>query len=145
VHRDLKPENVIVAPLESGYLIKILDFGVAREGSQHSSGGGTLTDTGVVMGTVAYMSPEQIRGEQADARSDIFSVGVMTMEAITGALPERGPGGSIRGAGPAGLQRVLTRCLADDRSQRYSSVSEMQPEFVEALRGFGGLPAVASA
>jgi eukaryotic-like serine/threonine-protein kinase len=145
VHRDLKPENVIVASVENGYLIKILDFGVAREGPQHSSSAGTLTDTGVVMGTVAYMSPEQIRGEQADARSDIFSVGIMTIEVLTGALPERGPGGTIRNAGPAALHQVLARCLADDRNQRYSCVSEMQPEFVEALRGLGGLPAVASA
>ena len=144
VHRDLKPENVIVASMENGYSIKILDFGVAREGLQHSSSAGTLTDTGVVMGTAAYMSPEQIRGEQADARSDIFSVGIMTIEAITGALPERGAGGTIRSGGPAALRRVLARCVADDRNQRYSCVSEMQPEFVEALRGLSGLPAVAS-
>jgi eukaryotic-like serine/threonine-protein kinase len=97
------------------------------------------------MGTITYMSPEQIRGEQADARSDIFSVGIMTIEAITGAPPERGPGGTIRSAGPAAFHRVLARCLAEDRNQRYSCVSEMQPEFVEALRGLGGVAAVAQA
>ena len=84
VHRDLKPENVIVRSHEDGgHALKILDFGLAKMHSATTS----LTSAGVAMGTEAYMSPEQLRGEPGDQRSDIVSVGVMAVEAITGQVP----------------------------------------------------------
>ena len=92
VHRDLKPENVIVRSRENGgHGLKILDFGLAK---MHSSAK-NLTSVGVAMGTEAYMSPEQLRGEPADQRSDIFSVGVMAVETITGQVPARALNGGI--------------------------------------------------
>jgi len=100
VHRDLKPANLFVT--QRGQ-VKILDFGLARiaTGSADSTGSGTpadaptivdprLTETGAVVGTVAYMSPEQARGQMLDARSDLFSLGIVLYEATTGRLPFAG-------------------------------------------------------
>jgi hypothetical protein len=82
LHRDLKPENILLP--ESGTGPKVLDFGIAKA---TAAGDGTLTASGTVMGTPAYMAPEQLRGERLDARTDVYSLGVMTYEALTGALP----------------------------------------------------------
>src|SRR5262249_4528146 len=94
VHRDIKPENVMLRP--DGY-VKVLDFGLAkltesdsppREGETGSSGSSVFeTRTGVILGTVAYMSPEQAHGQKVDARSDLFSLGVVLYELITGSRP----------------------------------------------------------
>lgn len=82
LHRDLKPENILLP--ESGTGPKVLDFGIAKA---TAAGEGTLTAGGTVMGTPAYMAPEQLRGERLDARTDVYSLGVMTYEALTGGLP----------------------------------------------------------
>ena len=145
VHRDLKPENVIVRSRENeGDGLKILDFGLAK---MHSSAK-NLTSVGVAMGTLAYMSPEQLRGEPADQRSDIFSVGVMAVETITGQVPARAPDGGIsasalnklleaqRPEARVDLCKVLFWCLADKLDERCSSAEEMQEHLVNAL----GLP-----
>ena len=143
VHRDLKPENVIVQSHENGgHGLKILDFGLAK---MHSSAK-NLTSLGVAMGTVAYMSPEQLRGEPIDQRSDIFSVGVMAVETITGQVPARAPNGGIsapalnnlleaqRLEARADLCKVLLWCMADKLDERCSSAEEMQEYLLDVLR-----------
>ena len=87
-HRDLKPENVFITPLEmGGDRITILDFGLAKLSLDESAEKESLTMPGTVMGTMGYMSPEQLSGQTADERSDLFSTGVMVFEGITGSLP----------------------------------------------------------
>jgi serine/threonine-protein kinase len=138
VHRDIKPHNMLIIP-ESGEL-KIMDFGIARP----SQGGGQdpgLTTAGTVMGTPDYMSPEQARGLPADFRADIYSLGVVLFEALTGQLPFRGetatqivmahiqqPPPGPRGVNPAlpeALDRIILRCLEKDPARRWQSVSEL--------------------
>jgi len=143
VHRDLKPENVIIASSENiGHGLKILDFGLAK---MHSSAK-SLTDTGVVMGTVAYMSPEQLRGDPIDQRSDLFSVGIMAVEAITGQVPTRVADGGISPAAlgdrlqaqplgaRAALHGILIRCLAVSLEERCATAGELRESLLSALR-----------
>ncbi|MSO35455.1 MAG: hypothetical protein EXQ50_07155 [Acidobacteria bacterium] len=83
LHRDLKPENILLP--ESGTGPKVVDFGVAKL-STNPTGGGTMAGAGTIVGTPAYMAPEQLRGEGVDGRADVFSLGVMTFEMLTGAV-----------------------------------------------------------
>jgi serine/threonine-protein kinase len=140
VHRDLKPENVIRTPAHG---VKVLDFGLARF-REPAEGGRTLTLAGAVLGTPAYMSPEQIRAEPIDARSDLFSFGVLLYELLCGVNPflgvdqpatianvlERDPpapsatlGGAVRSRDPrfAGLEAIALRCLRKARAERFAS------------------------
>jgi hypothetical protein len=87
-HRDLKPENILLP--ESGTGPKVVDFGVAKLTSTGSTDGGTLSAAGTVVGTPAYMAPEQLRGEPVDARADVFSLGVMAYEMLTARFPFAG-------------------------------------------------------
>ena len=80
VHRDIKPQNLL---LDADGVLKVMDFGVARLAERKS----TLTEVGLVVGTPAYMSPEQLLAEAVDARSDLYAVGVVLFECLTGALP----------------------------------------------------------
>jgi Tol biopolymer transport system component len=144
VHRDLKPENVMVS--KDGF-VKILDFGLAKlvEPASEGSATPTMTETetrpGTVMGTVAYMSPEQASGEVLDFRSDQFSLGSIlyematrrkafqrktvpeTMSAIIRDEPE--PAGSLRPELPMPVRWMLDRCLAKDREERYASTRDL--------------------
>lgn len=142
VHRDIKPENVMIR--NDGY-VKILDFGLAKltERGSVDSEAVTLaeTDPGVVMGTVGYMSPEQARGLPVDARTDIFSLGVVLFEMVTGRSPfegnsassvlvsilEREPAPITRYIpnAPAEMQRIVTRSLAKIRDNRYQTVRDL--------------------
>jgi serine/threonine-protein kinase len=137
LHRDLKPENILLA--ETDPAVKVLDFGVAklvseeRAGSRDDDAASMVTVEGSIVGTPAYMSPEQLRGEPLDARADVFSLGVITYEMITGRLPF-GRGGlaeivlqQARGVPPMdaegeeiplGLQRAVGSALAPDPAAR---------------------------
>jgi eukaryotic-like serine/threonine-protein kinase len=154
VHRDLKPENVMAA--DSGFY-KILDFGLARMALREDSGSGplseltqmltlsrNLTTEGQISGTLAYMSPEQIQGEAVDARSDIFSFGVLLYELATGSSPFKGknllatfhaivheespPIASLRPDAPPELDRIAARCLAKRPSDRYAAAADLVAE-----------------
>jgi len=87
-HRDLKPENILLP--DSGTGPKVVDFGVAKLAKTGPGDGGTMSVVGTIVGTPAYMSPEQLRGEAVDARADVFSLGVMAYEMLTMRLPYTG-------------------------------------------------------
>ena len=145
VHRDLKPENVM---LTSGGRVKVVDFGIASVG-----GASGLTRTGVVLGTPGYMSPEQINGQPADPRSDVFSLGVLLYELVGGRPPfgdtaswtvvsavlerEPLPLGQVVDGVPAALERVVTTCLAKAPDARYPHASglvfALEPVLAELL------------
>lgn len=107
-HRDLKPENIFITPLDAGGdRITILDFGLAKLRLEDSADRDSLTAPGSVMGTVGYMSPEQLSVQASEERSDLFSTGVMIFETITGTLPFKGSS-ILRGTPRAGGGRMIT-------------------------------------
>jgi tetratricopeptide (TPR) repeat protein len=115
VHRDLKPGNIMIA--KSG--VKVLDFGLAKSGMDE-----TATASHMVMGTPAYMAPEQRKGKPADARSDIYSFGCVLHEMLTG-----GRAGSQRKRIPSRkLERIVSRCLEEDPGRRWQSAAELERE-----------------
>ena len=135
IHRDVKPANVIVQP---DGVVKLLDFGIARQ----EKGDGHLTRTGHVIGTIQYMAPERLKSAPFDGRSDIFSVGVMMFELLTGQLPFTGdysivqkilsqkqaPLSNFIDKYPPVLDSILERALAKDPNDRYSTADEMAAE-----------------
>jgi len=147
VHRDLKPENVMAQEDDSGRVVKILDFGLAKA---HADAGisGTLTVEGAVMGTAGYMSPEQILGREADQRSDLFSVGVMIVEALVGRRPFDGGNYAEvaravlesdfrwpdRASEAEDLNAILQTCLAKEPARRFASAAALRRALIPALQ-----------
>jgi eukaryotic-like serine/threonine-protein kinase len=157
VHRDIKPENIMLRP--DGYA-KVLDFGLAKLTESESGGDKVKTEasaarrdfetrTGIVLGTVHYMSPEQARGHKVDGRSDLFSLGVVLYELITGRRPfggetwhhtivaitdaEPSPIARDTQGAPAALQVIIDRLLSKDRERRYQSARGLLAD-LETLR-----------
>jgi serine/threonine protein kinase len=155
VHRDVKPENIMVRP--DGY-VKVLDFGLAKLTEQDPSSDEAVSDSantdfetrpGTLLGTFKYMSPEQARGQKVDPRSDLFSLGIILYELVTGNLPFKGetlhhtmvsitdtnppPIADVVEAVPDGLQEIISRALAKNRDDRYQSARELLTD-LEALR-----------
>jgi serine/threonine-protein kinase len=128
VHRDLKPENVMGHRNAGGTLeVKVLDLGLAKLRATEQYEVDTMTQEGMIMGTPNYMSPEQLLGREVDPRSDIFAIGVMLIEVLTGQRPR--PGGIREGSGPAlptaalpaALRTLLASCLATEPDARPAS------------------------
>jgi eukaryotic-like serine/threonine-protein kinase len=149
IHRDLKPENVLITRADiGGDLAKVLDFGLAKIRPSETDETFEPTSAGVVLGTTAYMAPEQLSGDAVDERGDIFALGVMVAEAIVGTRPFKGrtptellmatmrdpltldgEGWELRS-----LEAALRRATAKDPSARYRSVTEFAHDVIPALR-----------
>lgn len=144
IHRDLKAQNIMISP--SGQ-VKIIDFGLAR--SVHLQG---MTATGLIMGTPEYMAPEQVSGKHVDERADIYALGVILFEMLTGRVPFTGDSAiavgfqqlkdpppsprSINPQIPEEVERVILKALEKNPIQRYRTVDEMRKEFAAALPRF---------
>jgi serine/threonine protein kinase len=145
VHRDVKPANLFLADDAAGFRVKVLDFGLAKS-MAHEKG---LTRTGMVVGTPEYMSPEQVSGEEVDARSDVYALGAVCYEALVGRRAIRGedlgrilanvldavpePASSILPGVPAEASDALAAALAKERSLRPADVAAWAAAFATAL------------
>jgi beta-lactam-binding protein with PASTA domain/predicted Ser/Thr protein kinase len=145
VHRDVKPGNVMITPEGA---VKVMDFGIARAVSDSAA---TMTSTAAVIGTAQYLSPEQARGEGVDARSDVYSVGCMLFELVTGAPPFTGDSpvavayqhvredprlpSSINPRVPPELDAIVLKSMSKNPANRYQSAAEMRNDLLRALAG----------
>src|SRR5438094_1645213 len=142
VHRDIKPHNVVV---DSDGRLKVTDFGIARAGASQ------MTEVGSIIGTAQYLSPEQAKGAPVDQTSDLYSVGVVLYELLTGVVPFSGdtpveiamkhlsavpePPSAKRAEIPRNLDLIVMRALAKDPEDRYQSAAEMEADLERFARG----------
>ncbi len=145
VHRDIKPGNIMIT---TGGQVKVMDFGIARAISDSAA---TITETSAIVGTAAYFSPEQARGEAVDARTDLYSTGVVLFELLTGRAPFLGanpvavayqhvnsdavPPSSLNPRVSPALDAVVLRSLAKDRFDRYQSAADFRADVATAAAG----------
>jgi len=152
IHRDLKPENIMLEKMRNKPdFVKVLDFGIAKiQDSSDTASGSFKTATGMVFGTPEYMSPEQIRGEELDGRSDIYSLGVVLYQMLTGILPFTGetvlevatkhlrepppPLEEVAPELPKELIQVVNKMLEKNREQRFSSAGELRDALLHCLQ-----------
>ena len=143
VHRDLKPQNIMIDKEGDA---RIMDFGIAR-----SLEGKSITGAGVMIGTPDYMSPEQVDGKETDQRSDIYSLGIILYEMVTGQTPFEGdtpftigvkhkseapkPPKELNEQIPDNLNQVMLRCLEKDKDNRYQSTGELRSELINIEKG----------
>src|SRR5262245_15604965 len=139
IHRDIKPGNVMLLP---DGRVKVVDFGIAR-----AAGSDTLTGTGVVLGSTAYLAPEQASGQPVDERADLYALGCVLYEMVTGAVPfdadtpvatmyrhvneDPPPPSTIRPV-PAGLEGVIMRCLEKDPRRRFATATDLEHALLSA-------------
>jgi serine/threonine protein kinase/beta-lactam-binding protein with PASTA domain len=142
VHRDIKPHNVLV---DAEGRVKVTDFGIARAGTSQ------MTEAGSIVGTAQYLSPEQARGTSVDQRSDVYSLGIVLYELLTGTVPFTGdtpveiamkhlstiaePPSTRRHDIPRDLDLIVMRALAKDPNDRYQSTEEMDADLERFMRG----------
>ena len=141
IHRDIKPENIMLRP--DGY-VKVLDFGLAKLTEAACNPDDSTTQTGVIMGTPSYMSPEQARGQKVDHRTDVWSLGIILHEMVSGVRPfagntradlmvailDREPA-PLPGNLPSELKQIVTKLLAKDPARRYATIKEFGQELKE--------------
>ncbi len=143
VHRDIKPQNVIVTKDNQ---IKVMDFGIAR-----TSGGSSITQTGTIIGTAQYISPEQAQGRSADPRSDLYSLGIVLYEMLTGKVPFDGetpvaiaykhvredplPPSMLNPDISPELEAIVLKALAKNPQNRYQNATEMRADLERSLEG----------
>jgi hypothetical protein len=157
LHRDLKPDNLIIAAKADGTRqVKILDFGLAKVRESGFADPKSRTVAGVAMGTFGYMSPEQLAAEDVDERTDVYSIGVVALETLTGPLPAFGPNFHpvieaevdrrlVRAAARPEQQAVaaaIARALAPNRHARFESIHALRAVLIPALRACDALPGV---
>ncbi len=152
VHRDIKPHNVLV---DSEGRLKVTDFGIARAGASQ------MTEAGSIIGTAQYLSPEQAKGAPVDQTSDIYSVGIVLYELLTGTVPYTGdtpveiamkhlsqipePPSTLQPQIPHAVDSIVLRALAKDPADRYQSADEMDADLERAANGLAVSPATEEA
>jgi serine/threonine-protein kinase len=156
VHRDIKPENIFLEPRPSADFVKVLDFGIAKIVSGDGGSMGAqpaLTAAGQTLGTLEYMSPEQLMGKQLDGRSDLYALGLLAYEMLTGDLPfssktpgevitfhlktvppppsQKAPGQNI----PALLDQIVIKLVQKSRDDRYKDTAELRADLAQLISG----------
>ena len=158
VHRDMKPENVFIELRGGEELVKVLDFGIAKVMSDDSKAP-ALTAVGQTLGTLEFMSPEQLRGQKLDGRSDIYALGMMAYEMLTGKLPfasaktpidiinfhmkqEAPPPSRLDSAIgiPSTVDAIILKMVAKDREQRFADAPALREEIARAQRAMDTRP-----